>query len=107
MGSKGVTTVGDKTTGHGPYKPRATKPAPAGGNGNNVYVDGKLVNTVDSTWAPHTPPPNDVHANQDNQLTTSGSGTVYVGGKKVARIGDTVDGADKIAGGSGTVFAGD
>lgn len=104
--SKPVTTQGDKTTGHGPYKPRATKPGEAGGNANKVYVNGKLVNVVGSKWEPHNPPPNDTHAKQDNQETTTGSGTVKVGNKAVARIGDTVDGSDTIAQGSQNVFVG-
>jgi uncharacterized Zn-binding protein involved in type VI secretion len=106
MGSKGVTRIGDKTTGHGPYKPRATHAAGAGGS-TTVFADNLGVNRQGDTWFPHTPPPNDSHANQDNQTTTNGSGTVFADGKPVARIGDTVDGADKIAGGSATVFAGD
>ena len=106
MSSKPVCHVGKKTTGHGPYKPRATK-GPGVGGSDNVFVNNMGANIVTSKWNPHTPPPNNFHANEDNQETVSGSASVFVNGKPLARIGDSVDGADIIAGGSSNVFAGD
>lgn len=96
---KPVTRLGDKTTGHGPYKPRA-----ATGASGNVFANGIAVNRVGDTWAPHTPPPNDVHAGEVH-TTSAGSGTVFVNGKALARIGDAVEG-DTIGAGSPNVFAG-
>ena len=94
-----VTRKGDKSTGHGPYKPRAsTSGSP------NVFVNGIAVVRETDTWAPHTPPPNDVHAGETH-TTTSGSGTVKVNGLQLARIGDPVEG-DTIGAGSSNVFAG-
>lgn len=106
MSSKPVCHVTKKTTGHGPYKPRATK-GPGDGGSNNVFVNNLGANIVTSKWNPHTPPPNNSHAREDNQQTVSGSATVFVNGQPLARIGDSVDGADIIAGGSNNVFAGD
>lgn len=99
MGSKPITRLGDKTTGHGPYKPRASTSA-----SGDVKVNGIGVVRLDDTWAPHTPPPNNTHANEVG-IGSSGSGTVRVNNKPVARIGDAVE-ADTIAAGSSSVFAG-
>lgn len=99
MGSQPVTRLGDKTTGHGPYKPRAST-----GASGDVKVNGIGVVRQGDTWAPHTPPPNDVHAGQVH-TTSAGSATVFANNKAVARIGDPVE-ADTIAAGSGNVFAG-
>ncbi len=109
MSSQPVTYVGKKTTGHGPYKPRATKPSVAGGNEKQVNVNNQLVNTEGSKWEPHGTPPNNTHAREDNQTTSPRAGaTVFVNGKAIARIGDGVDNdSDTIAGGSENVFAGD
>lgn len=94
-----VTRKGDKSTGHGPYKPR-----PATGASPDVFVNGIAVNREGDTWAPHGPPPNDVHVGETH-TTTSGSSTVKVNGKQLARIGDPVEG-DTIGAGSSNVFAG-
>jgi len=100
---KPITRKGDKTTGHGPYKPRAS----TSGSGN-VFVNGIAVvrNEID-TWAPHVgdkayngdPHPGETHN------TSSASGTVFANNKGIARIGDAVEG-DTIAAGSTNVFAG-
>jgi uncharacterized Zn-binding protein involved in type VI secretion len=94
-----VTRKGDKSTGHGPYKPRAST-----GASPDVFVNGIAVNREGDTWAPHTPPPNDVHAGQVH-TTTSGSATVKANGKQLTRIGDPVEG-DTSGAGSSNVFAG-
>ena len=99
MSSQPVTRLGDKTTGHGPYKPRAS----TGGSGD-VFVNNIAVVREGDTWAPHTPPPNDTHAGEVH-TTTAGSGTVFANNKAVARISDPVEG-DTIAAGSSNVFAG-
>lgn len=99
MGSQPVTTIGKKTTGHGPYKPRASTSGSGDVKVNNIGV----VRQGDN-WAPHTPPPPDIHAGQTHQ-TSNGSATVFANGKPLARIGDPVE-DDTIAGGSSNVFAG-
>lgn len=99
MSGQPVTRKGDKTTGHGPYKPR-----PSTGGSGNVFVNGIPVVREGDTWAPHGPPPNDTHVGEVH-TTTSGSSTVKANGKQLARIGDPVEG-DTIAAGSTNVFAG-
>jgi uncharacterized Zn-binding protein involved in type VI secretion len=113
MGSKGVARQSDGTTGHGPYAPRTTKGAGVGGS-STVFADNLGVNRVDDQWNAHgsspryTGDPHPGDSSGDNK-TITGSSTVFANNKAVARIGDQVDttiGGDKIAGGSGTVFAG-
>jgi hypothetical protein len=109
MSSKGITRVTDKTTGHGPYKPRATKGAGVGGS-SDVFANNLGVNRVGDGWAPHTPSPNDRHANDTDgspDVTNDiPNASVFANNKAVARIGDKVE-ADTIAGGSTNVFVGD
>jgi uncharacterized Zn-binding protein involved in type VI secretion len=95
-----VSTLGDKTTGHGPYKPRANNAA-----SGNVKVNGKGVIRMGDGWNPHTPPPPDIHAGETNHTTTVASTKVFANGKGIARIGDSVE-DDTIAAGSTNVFAG-
>lgn len=100
---KPVTRVTDKTTGHGPYKPR-----PAVQGSPNVLVNNLAVNRVGDLWAPHGSSPaynGDPHPGESNHTTSAGSGTVFANGKPIARIGDPVEG-DTIAAGSTNVFAG-
>lgn len=100
---KPVTRLGDKTTGHGPYLPRA-----ATGSAAKVYANGILVNRVGDGWAPHGAYPayaGDPHPGEGFHTTSAGSSTVFAEGKAVARIGDPVEG-DTIAAGSTNVFAG-
>lgn len=99
MGSQPVTTIGKRTTGHGPYKPR-----PSTSGSGDVKVNNIGVVRQGDNWAPHGPPPPDIHSGQVHQ-TTAGSATVFANGKPIARIGDPVEG-DTIAGGSSNVFAG-
>jgi uncharacterized Zn-binding protein involved in type VI secretion len=116
MTSKAVTRVGDKTVGHGPYKPRATKGAGVGGS-DNVFANNLGVNRVGDLWEPHGTPPNlpgtagqhatDTDGNPDatNDIPNA---VVFANNKGVARVGDTVDNLnDTIAGGSPNVFIGD
>ena len=108
MGSKGVTRETDKTTGHGPYKPRATK-GPGAGCSTTVFANNLGVNRTGDGWNAHGSSPaynGDPHPGQTSHVTGPGSSTVFADGLAVARIGDPVEG-DKIAGGSPNVFAGD
>jgi uncharacterized Zn-binding protein involved in type VI secretion len=97
-----VTRLGDKTTGHSTYKPRA-----ATGASPNVFANNIAVNRVGDGWAPHGGDPayrGDPHPSEAH-TTSSGSGTVFANSKGIARIGDAVEG-DTIAAGSSNVFAG-
>ena len=122
MPSQPIANTDSKTTGHGRYKPRQSKPPGSVGGPENVQVNNKpaLFGAGDggagSAWQPHTPPPNDHHAKQDTQAeidgqkTSSRAGaTVFINNNPIARIGDAVESsqADVIAGGSENVFAGD
>ena len=98
-----VTRVGDKTTGHSSYRPRA-----AIVGSPDVFVNNIAVNRVGDGWAPHGASPafrGDPHPGEGNHTTSAGSGTVFANGKAVARIGDPVEG-DTIGAGSPNVFAG-
>jgi uncharacterized Zn-binding protein involved in type VI secretion len=116
MTSKAVTRVGDKTVGHGPYKPRATKGAGVGGS-SDVFANNLGVNRVGDLWEPHGTPPNLPGAAGQHATDTDGSpdatndlpnACVFANTKGVARVGDTVDSLnDTIAGGSPNVFIGD
>ena len=113
MTSKAISRSTDKTVGHGPYKPRATKDGTIGSNDKNVYANDLLVNVEGSQWKPHGIPPNDRHAKQDIQSEIDAQVTspipnasVFINGKGVARVGDKVE-DDTIAGGSPNVFVGD
>jgi uncharacterized Zn-binding protein involved in type VI secretion len=115
MTSKAVTRVGDKTVGHGPYKPRATldsigAPDSSVGGSDNVFANNLGVNRVGDKWKPHTPNPNDRHANDTDgspDLTLDiPNAAVFANNKGVARVGDKVE-DDTIAGGSPNVFIGD
>jgi hypothetical protein len=109
MTSKAVTRVGDKTVGHGPYKPRATKGAGVGGS-DNVFANNLGVNRVGDLWNPHTPNPNDRHARDTDGSPDATNdipnAVVFANNKGVARVGDKVE-DDTIAGGSPNVFVGD
>lgn len=122
MSSKAVSYIGKKTTGHGQYKPRASKPEGSLGGPEKVFVNNKPVlfgegdGGVGSNWEPHTPPPNDHHARRDTQqeieaqrTSVRSDATVFVNNNPLSRVGDDVESskADGIAGGSANVFAGD
>ena len=108
MSSKAITRVTDKTVGHGPYKPRATK-GPGVGGSSDVYANNLGVNRVGDLWAPHTPNPNDNHAKDTDGSPDATNdipdASVFANNKAVARVGDKVE-ADTIAGGSPDVFVG-
>ena len=100
---KPITRIGDKTTGHSTYKPRAAKEGSA-----DVFVNNIGVNRVDDLWHPHGSAPayrGDPHPGETTHKTTAGSTTVFINNKGAARIGDPVEG-DTIAAGSPNVFAG-
>lgn len=108
MSSKAVTRVTDKTVGHGPYKPRATKGAGVGGS-SDVFANNLGVNRTGDLWDPHGTPPNNTHARDTDGSPDATNdvpdASVFANNKAVARVGDKVE-ADTIAGGSPDVFVG-
>lgn len=75
---------------------------------STVLVEGKPVAVQSSPLEPHTlPNPGGIPPCIDHpgQIVNAGSGTVIVGGKGIARVGDSAD-LGSIATGSSTVLAG-
>lgn len=75
---------------------------------STVIVEGKPVAVQSSPLEPHTfPNPGGIPPCIDHpgQIVNAGSGTVIVGGKGIARVGDSAD-LGSIATGSSTVLAG-
>jgi len=71
------------------------------GNSNSVYANGVLITVQGNKVAPHPKPGCTII---DTSGLDSGSGQVFIGGKGVGRIGDTM-GDNVITQGSPTVFA--
>jgi len=98
-----VARQGDPTTtGHG-CDATSTVVGPTGA-GANVYVNGIAVECQGDPVAPHTIP-SGRRCVAHSAVINVGSGTVKVGGKSLARVGDSTD-AGAITAGSSTVFAG-
>lgn len=98
-----VARQGDPTTtGHG-CDSTSTVVGPTGA-GAKVYVNNIPVECKGDPVAPHTIPAGPVCVGHSAVINV-GSGTVKVGGKPLARVGDSTDGG-AITGGSGNVFAG-
>lgn len=91
-----VARKGDTCTGHDCFPPRANDQ----GSGN-VFCNGIPVHRQGDHWVTHTCG----HTSHDSVLAT-GSPTVFVNGKALARIGDAVACGSVVASGSGNVFAG-
>lgn len=91
-----VTRLGDHCTGHGCWPSR-----PCISASPNVYVNHIPVHRQGDKWATHCCGPS-CH----DGVLASGSSSVYVNGKQVARIGDPVSCGSKVQEGSPNVFAG-
>lgn len=97
-----ITRRGDLSAGHEGYHPTAvTIP-----NNGTVYVNGILAAVQGGSFATHTKPKSPPHEEGHERVITGGSGTVFVEGKPVTRIGDDIADGDASAQGSPTVFAG-
>jgi uncharacterized Zn-binding protein involved in type VI secretion len=98
-----VARQGDPTTtGHG-CDGTTTVTDPTGA-GAKVYANNIAVECKGNPTAPHTIPSGRFCVNH-NAVINAGSGTVFVGGVAIARVGDSTDGGS-ITAGSPTVFAG-
>jgi uncharacterized Zn-binding protein involved in type VI secretion len=93
----GVARLSDSCTGHGSWPPRNNV-----GASDDVFVNGRGVHRQGDGWAVHCNPAPQCHAS----TLASGSGTVYVNGRQMGRIGDPVACGSVVAQGSGNVFAG-
>ena len=100
----GVTRDGDATTtGHG-----CDVTTTVTGPSTNVFCNGKGVERKTDPTAAHTIPNSaspPVCVSHSGPVINAGSGTVFVNGKAIARIGDSCD-AGAITAGSSNVFAG-
>ena len=91
-----VSRMGDVCTGHGCFPPRAN----TDGSGD-VFVNGVGAHRQGDGWESHQCG-DSAHAS----ALASGSSTVFVNGKPLARIGDPVACGSAVAMGSSSVFAG-
>lgn len=99
---KGMSRIGDITTGHGCYPPTVgvvpTPPAVL----PNVYVNGIPAHKQGDLMLPH-----DCNGVPHSDVAAIGSLTVRINGVSAMRIGDTLTPGGKFAEGSHNVFIGD
>ena len=95
-----VSTIGDKSTGHGCFAPTALITTPVA----KTYFNGKLAAVVDSNcrFAAHSC--GITTHNTSIRIPSSGASKTYIEGKKAARIGDGIQCGDAIAQGSTNTF---
>jgi uncharacterized Zn-binding protein involved in type VI secretion len=95
-----VSTIGDKSTGHGCFAPTALITTPVA----KTYFNGKLAAVVDSNcrFAAHSC--GITTHNTSIRIPTGGASKTYIEGKKAARIGDGIQCGDAIAQGSNNSF---
>lgn len=91
-----VTRLGDMSTGHGSWPARPSTSA-----SGNVFAEGIAVHRVGDSWAVHCNPVPQCH----DGVLSAGSGTVFVNGQPIGRIGDPISCGDTVATGASTVFA--
>lgn len=91
-----ISRQGDTCTGEGCFPPR-----PSVEGSPNVFVNGQPAHRRDDGWATHSCG----DSSHDGTLI-GGSGSVFVNGKAVARVGDDISCGAAIAVGSADVFAG-
>ena len=92
----GVTRLGDGCTGHACFGPRVND----SGSGD-VFVNGVGAHRQGDHWVVHS-----CGTSHHDSTLLSGSSSVYVNGKQLARTGDPIACGSACGGGSGNVFAG-
>lgn len=95
MGSP-ATRLGDMCTGHGCHPPRTNIEA-----SSNTFIEGLGAHRVGDLWQVHCCS-GDCHMGN----LASGSSTVFVNGRQLGRIGDSVDCGSSVATGASTVIVG-
>ena len=95
-GESGVVRLGDDGSGHGCFPSRGNDSA-----SNNVFVNSLGAHRVGDHWVTHCCGPSCHDSTQ-----ASGSGTVFVNGKALARAGDSIACGSTNVGCSPNVFAG-
>jgi len=93
-----VSRVGDMVSGHVSFPP-----TPAVAGSGDVFTNNISTHRKGDTVLPHaSPSPSPPHS----RATSAGSGTVFVNGKPITRIGDACDCGGSLMVGSGNVIAG-
>lgn len=90
--------LGDVCTGHGCWPARPNSSA-----SNNVFINAKGAHRVGDSWLPHTCP---IIPETHDSTQATGSPTVFVNGRALARIGDFIACGSFNAQGSPNVFVG-
>tara|TARA_B100001250_G_scaffold272349_1_gene235173 strand:- start:365 stop:655 length:291 start_codon:yes stop_codon:yes gene_type:complete len=96
MSFKGMSRLGDITTGHGCYSPVTGVSASP-----NVKINGRFAHKVGDTFTPHN-----CGTSVHSDVAAVGSSTVLINGTGAMRIGDTLAPGGSMAAGSWDVFAG-
>lgn len=92
-----VTRLGDICSGHGCFPSRPSVSASP-----DVFAEGIAVHREGDSWELHGCAVCAPHGG----VLSSGSGTVFVNGKQIGRIGDPISCGSSVATGASTVFAG-
>lgn len=95
-----ASRFGDTSAGHACFPPTSI----TGGCIGSVLINGLAAAVVGSIFAAHTCGTT-THAGGARAIS-SGSGSVFIGGKPAARIGDPIACGDVVGSGSGNVFTG-
>ena len=92
-----VCRKGDSSTGHSGFYPR-----PNDQGSSDVFINGIGAHRQCDHWVVHCNPTPVCH----DGVLSGGSGTVFVNGKPLGRVGDDISCGDVVATGSPNVFAG-
>ena len=92
-----ICRLGDTGTGHGCFSARPNNAASA-----DVFINNKGAHRVGDSWESHGCGVCVPHGG----ALSAGSGTVFVNGSALGRIGDPVSCGSTVATGSGNAFAG-
>lgn len=91
-----VVRLGDLCSGHGCFPPRANTSASP-----NVFCNGLAVHRLGDSWGDHS-----CGHSHHTSVLAAGSSKVFVNGRPIARVADSVACGSVAAQGSSSVFAG-
>ena len=94
----GAAYITSRSTGHGEYLSRVTSQG-----SDNVIINGNGAHRQGDGWPVHCNPLGNCHTG----TTSSGSSSVFVNDRSLARIGDSISCGGSIATGSDNVLVGD
>jgi len=93
-----ITRLGDLST----ADPCGAPPRASASASTNVFINNVAAHRKGDSWQLHACPKSAPHG----AVTVGGSGSVFVNGKAVARLGDSISCGSTVAGHSPNVFAG-